>query len=68
MEVSDLTPREKTICAGVHAGKTNREIAEDLGLTVNTVKQYVFRVFARLSIKRRAELALMVEREKAAAK
>lgn len=66
--LSELSPRERQVCDGIHAGKTNQMIADDLGLTTNTIKQYVRLAFKRIGVKRRSEMALMVERERAATK
>ena len=37
-------------------GKTNRAIANDLGLSEHTVKNYLFRAFEKLGVSNRVEL------------
>ena len=37
-------------------GKTNRTIANELGLSEHTIKNYLFRVFEKLGITSRVEL------------
>jgi len=42
----------------VAEGYTNREISKELGLSEHTVKNYIFRVFDKLGVSTRVELAL----------
>lgn len=53
-----VTPREEQVVALVAEGLSNREIAQELGLSEHTVKQYLFRIFDKLGISTRAELVL----------
>jgi DNA-binding NarL/FixJ family response regulator len=53
-----LTPREEQVVALVADGLSNREIAEELGLSEHTVKKYLFRIFDKLGISSRVELVL----------
>jgi DNA-binding NarL/FixJ family response regulator len=53
-----LSPRERDLLHGLLAGKTNREIAESLGLTEKTVKHYMTSLMAKLQVKSRLEAAL----------
>jgi DNA-binding NarL/FixJ family response regulator len=50
-----LSPREREVLRLVAAGRTNTQIAEDLGIGAETVKTLVARVFAKLGVRRRAE-------------
>jgi DNA-binding NarL/FixJ family response regulator len=50
-----LSPREREVLRLVAAGRTNTQIAEDLGVGAETVKTLVARVFAKLGVRRRAE-------------
>jgi two-component system nitrate/nitrite response regulator NarP len=56
--LSNLAPREKAIVSSVAAGKKNREIAEELRMSEGSVKVYLHRIFQKLDIKSRTELAL----------
>jgi DNA-binding NarL/FixJ family response regulator len=53
-----LTEREDQVVRLVAEGYTNREISKELGLSEHTVKNYIFRVFDKLGVSTRVELAL----------
>jgi DNA-binding NarL/FixJ family response regulator len=53
-----LTPREQSVVRLVVQGKVNREIAGELQLSEHTVKNYLFRIFDKLGVSNRVELAL----------
>jgi DNA-binding NarL/FixJ family response regulator len=53
-----VTPREEQVVALVAEGLSNREVAEQLGLSEHTVKKYLFRIFDKLGISTRVELVL----------
>jgi DNA-binding CsgD family transcriptional regulator len=50
-----ITPRELEILEAMAAGFSNREIAEKLFVSENTVKTHAARVFDKLSAKRRTQ-------------
>jgi DNA-binding CsgD family transcriptional regulator len=50
-----ITPRELEILEAVAAGLSNREIAERLFVSENTVKTHAARLFAKLSARRRTQ-------------
>lgn len=50
-----LSPQEQRIIALVAEGKTNKEIAQDMGLSANTVKNYLSNAFQKLQITRRTQ-------------
>lgn len=52
-----LTPAEERVAALVAEGKTNREVAAALFLSERTVEGHLSRIFGKLQIKHRAELA-----------
>ena len=54
----DLTMREKQIIEQVRFGKLNKEIAYELHLCEGTVKEYMNRIFRKLEVKNRTELAV----------
>lgn len=53
-----LSKREEDVVSLVLEGLTNREIADRLGLSEHTIKNYLFRVFDKLGISNRSELIL----------
>jgi DNA-binding NarL/FixJ family response regulator len=57
-----LSPQEERILAQVAEGRTNGQIAADLGLAEKTVKNYVSSILAKLEVARRAEAAAYLAR------
>ncbi|MCC0002605.1 MAG: response regulator transcription factor [Methylobacteriaceae bacterium] len=53
-----LTEREHTILNLVAAGRSNKEIANELHLAEGTIKNYVSRVMEKLEVRSRTELAV----------
>ena len=53
-----LTSREEQVVALVTDGLSNRNVANELGLSEHTVKKYLFRIFEKLGISSRVELVL----------
>jgi two-component system, NarL family, nitrate/nitrite response regulator NarL len=51
-----LSKRELEVVRSLAGGLTNREIAERLGLSQHTIKNYLFRVFDKLGVSSRMEL------------
>jgi two-component system nitrate/nitrite response regulator NarP len=58
MEV--LAPRERAISGLVAQGLRNREVAHELSMTEGTVKVYLHRIYDKLGVTNRTELALFV--------
>jgi DNA-binding CsgD family transcriptional regulator len=64
MEVrSQLTPAERDVAALAAAGRSNKGIAADLGLSVRTVENQLWHVYQKLGIKGRSELKEILESE-----
>lgn len=57
-----LSDRDRRIAEGAAAGMRNRQIADELGISEGAVKTYLHRVFDRLGVSNRTELALLVTR------
>jgi two-component system, NarL family, nitrate/nitrite response regulator NarL len=54
---ASLTPREREIVSFLRQGMRNKEIAGEMGITEGTVKIYLFRLFHKLGVRNRFELA-----------
>ncbi len=54
-----LTTREQEICHHVARGETNREIASKLSITEKTVKSHLHRIFHKLNVHHRVDLAML---------
>jgi two-component system nitrate/nitrite response regulator NarP len=54
-----LTPRERAIAKLVSTGMSNRSVAQDLKLTEGTVKVWLHRIYAKLDVHNRTELAVL---------
>jgi ATP/maltotriose-dependent transcriptional regulator MalT len=57
-----LSKREGEVIELLAAGKTNRQIADDLVLSVRTVDRHVARIFEKLGVSSRAAAASLFER------
>jgi two-component system response regulator DevR len=57
-----LTSREHQVLDGIVRGRSNDEIAMDLGLAKKTVEAYITRLLARYDVMTRTELAVRAER------
>jgi two-component system, NarL family, response regulator DevR len=57
-----LSPQEERILELVSAGRTNKQIGEELHLAEKTVKNYVSSILAKLEVTRRAEAASYLTR------
>lgn len=55
-----LTPREADVVGGVSRGRPNREIAAELGISVQTVRHHLKAIFGKVHVSSRLELALLV--------
>ncbi|HTO77666.1 MAG TPA: response regulator transcription factor [Thermoanaerobaculia bacterium] len=57
-----LTPREREVMEGVVAGRLNKQIASDLGISEKTVKVHRGRVMEKMAASSVAELVRMADR------
>lgn len=53
-----LTPREQQIAAAIADGRSNRDIALQLGITEQTVKNHLTSIFGKVGVGSRLQLAL----------
>ncbi|WP_447979817.1 response regulator [Candidatus Nitrospira bockiana] len=59
----ELSRQEQKVLELVAEGKTNKEIAAELGLSDRTVKNYLTRVFEKLGVTRRSQAAVVFARQ-----
>ena len=52
----DVTRREAEIIIEISKGKSNRQIAEDLFITVQTVKDHIYRIYTKTGVNNRVQL------------
>ena len=57
-----LTAREAEIAGLIAAGRTNREVAEQLVLSTRTIEAHLRNIYAKLGVRSRVELTRAVER------
>lgn len=50
-----ISPREMEVLRALAAGHSNKEIARELGVSPNTIKTHVARLFAKLDARRRTD-------------
>lgn len=53
--LQSLTKTEKLLLASLSVGRTNKELAEDHGISINTVKFHLRNLYDKLSVKNRAQ-------------
>ena len=58
-KLGTLSTQERRVLALVAEGKTNKEIAEQMGLSDKTVKNYLSNIFEKLKISRRSQAAVL---------
>jgi DNA-binding NarL/FixJ family response regulator len=56
--LAKMTERERDVLKGVILGRSNKEIAREMGLAEVTIKLHLRNIFRRMSVKSRAEAAV----------
>ncbi|MEU4531209.1 response regulator transcription factor [Micromonospora ureilytica] len=56
--IEALTDREEQVLVAVARGRTNQEIAEELYITLSTVKSHVTSLMTKLGVRNRVEVAM----------
>jgi DNA-binding CsgD family transcriptional regulator len=59
-QISGLSSAEQRVALLAAEGYTNREVAKKLFITVSTVEQHITRIYRKLGVSRRAELATVL--------
>jgi two-component system, NarL family, response regulator LiaR len=60
--IAQLSQREQEVLRLVAAGRSNKEIGADLGLSENTVKTYIREILSKLGVADRTQAALLAVR------
>ncbi|MBH0122077.1 helix-turn-helix transcriptional regulator, partial [Rhodococcus sp. CX] len=60
--ISDLTAREREVVAWVATGRSNKEIADELVVSPDTVRTHVSRAMIKLGARDRAQLVVFAIR------
>lgn len=60
-QTNELSNREKEVLALLALGSTNRQIANELYLSVDTVKSHMRRLYSKLGVSNRTQAALRAE-------
>lgn len=61
--MESLTKREQELLSSLAGGSTNNQLAEELGVSVNTVKFHLRNLYEKLDVKNRAQAVAMFLRE-----
>jgi DNA-binding CsgD family transcriptional regulator len=59
-KVSALSKRELEVAECAAQGQSNKQIADQLGLSEHTVKNYLFRIFGKMGVSNRFELLFLL--------
>ena len=62
-KIDHLSPREIQVAEHAAQGESNKQIADRLGLSEHTVKNYLFHVFEKLGVSNRFELLFLLFKE-----
>lgn len=61
--LASLSAQEQRVLACIAAGKTNKEVGAELGLSEKTVKNYLGNIFEKLHVNRRSQAAVLYAQE-----
>jgi DNA-binding CsgD family transcriptional regulator len=59
VSIANLTPRELEVLRRTATGRTNADVATELGVTVHAVKFHLASIFRKLDVHNRTEAAAM---------
>ena len=61
-ETGLLSARESAVLERIGQGRSNKEIAKDLGIAPETVKSHVKNIFIKLDVRKRAQAVVRAQR------
>jgi DNA-binding NarL/FixJ family response regulator len=59
----ELTARESEVAAQLSAGRSNAEIADQLGIAESTVARHVSNILAKTGLRNRTEISTLARRD-----
>jgi ATP/maltotriose-dependent transcriptional regulator MalT len=59
-----ITKRERQVVEQICLGKTNKQIAEELFISLQTVKDHTHRIYSKLGVKSRMQLVQTMDAAK----
>ena len=59
--IDSLSPRERKVLERICQGRSNKEIARELGIAPETVKSHIKNIFVKLAVDRRAQAVLRAQ-------
>jgi len=65
IRIDGLSPRERQVLEYVRVGRTNREIAARLNISIATVNKHVHQVLSALQVRNRTQAAALMRQEQA---
>jgi DNA-binding NarL/FixJ family response regulator len=63
VSIGDLHSRELEVLKQVAMGKSNKDIARELGISVHTVATHLFKIFTKIGVQSRTEATLLALQE-----
>jgi DNA-binding NarL/FixJ family response regulator len=63
-ETSSLTPRELEVLHGLSCGQPYKQIAEELGISLSTVRTYIQRIYEKLHVHSQTEAVMKYARRR----
>jgi DNA-binding CsgD family transcriptional regulator len=63
-DLSRLAPREKELAEALHRGMSRKDICSCMGISSNTLQNYLGTIYLKLGITSVSQLVLAVERRK----
>jgi len=64
--VESLTARERQVAEAISRGLSNKQIADEFGISAETVKRHLASIYGKLALRGRVALAIHVLRSHAA--
>jgi len=64
--VESLTARERQVAEAIARGLSNKQIADEFGISAETVKRHLASIYGKLALRGRVALAIHVLRSHAA--